>query len=60
MNKNKGMIVVLQIKPPVGVDEMVAITGALTRLHGVDLFMRYDGELLQIYKDEREPNGQTT
>jgi len=42
--------VLLEIKRPVPVAELAAITDALIQLHGKDLLMRQEGSYLQICK----------
>ena len=43
--------IVLEIKLPVPVTELVAITDALCKIHGDNaLFMRQVGQMLQFYK----------
>jgi hypothetical protein len=43
-------IILLEIKRPVPIAELAAITDALTRLHGPALLMRQSGPYLQIFK----------
>lgn len=45
-----GCRVLLEIKRPVPVVELAAISEALTRLHGKGLLMRQEGPYLQICK----------
>jgi len=45
-----GCRVLLEIKRPVPVAELAAISEALTRLHGKGLLMRQEGPYLQICK----------
>ena len=47
--------IVLELKLPVPVKELVAVTNSLTKIHGKDtLFMRQVGTLLQIYKPQKQ------
>lgn len=42
--------IILEIKLPVPVRELAAISRAITEIHGKDVFMRQAGTHLQLYK----------
>lgn len=48
---NRTEKIVLEIKLPVGVQELAAIGDALAKIHGDDLLIRQSGPLLQIFKN---------